>query len=223
MTKESSATLHLICFGARKCRSNKVQLHSHLGECFAGGYAINKMQHYVFDQQFVWVTDCYAIKFLLSYEGSNPAILRLQMCLMCWDVDIIHQPDSELVNADYWSCLGAIIDFNPLFCDYLDYTAKLRKSHPVTTDLPMRPENMPYYRGPQVQPVTKTSKAANVLHIQSLLTDIIVSSCTRQAFLSNIPVRFGHMALPSCRSATRPRALLNSEFTSYAFQAMSFC
>jgi hypothetical protein len=180
------------------------------------------MRH-VFSQGFVWVTDCYAVKFLLSHEGGNPAILCLQIRLMCWDVDIIHRPDSELVDADYWSRLGANIDFDPLFCDYLDYTAKLRNSHPVPTDLPMRPEIMPYYRGPQVKPVTKTSKAADALHIQSLFTDIIVLSCTGQVFLSNIPVWFGHAALPSCRSATRPRALLNLEFASYAFQAMSFC
>jgi hypothetical protein len=100
--------------------------------------------------------------------------------------------------------------------------AKLRKSHPAPMDLPMHPVNMPYYRGPQVQLVTKTSEAANALHIQSLLTDIIVLSCTGQAFLFNIPVWFGHAALPSCRSATQPHALLNSEFASYAFQAMSF-
>jgi hypothetical protein len=142
---------------------------------------------------------------------------------MCWDVDIIHQPDSELVNADYWSCLGANINFDPLFHDYLDYTAKLRKSHPVPTDLPMRPENMPYYCSPRVQPVTKTSEAANMLHIQCLLTDFIVSSCTGQAFLSSIPVWFGFTAMPLCRSATRPRALLNLEFASYTFQGMSFC
>ncbi len=111
MTKELSDTLHPICFGAQKCRGNKVWLHSHLGKCFAGDYAINKMQHYVFSQHFVWVMDCNAIKFLLSYEGGNPAILCLQMRLMCWDVDIIHRPDSQLVDADYWSCLGANIDF----------------------------------------------------------------------------------------------------------------
>jgi hypothetical protein len=60
-----------------------VRLHSHLGKCFTGNYAINKMRHYVFGQKFVWVTDCYAVKFLLSYDCGNPAILRLQMCLMC--------------------------------------------------------------------------------------------------------------------------------------------
>ncbi len=125
MTKESLAALHPVCFGAWKCRGNKVWLHSHLGECFAGDYANKKMRHYVFGQRFVWVKDCYAVKFLLSYEGSNPVILCLQMRLMCWDVDIIHRPDSELVNADYWSHLGANINFDPLFCDYLDYIAKL--------------------------------------------------------------------------------------------------
>jgi len=38
---------------------------------------------------------------LSSYEGWNPAILRLQMRLMCWDVDIVYQPDTELVDSDY--------------------------------------------------------------------------------------------------------------------------
>jgi hypothetical protein len=84
MTKESTAALHPICFSARKCRGNKVCLHSYLGKCFAGDYAINKNQYYMFVQCFVWMTDCYAVKFLLSYyNGGNPAIVRLQMCLMC--------------------------------------------------------------------------------------------------------------------------------------------
>jgi hypothetical protein len=181
------------------------------------------MRHYVFGQCFVWITDCYVVEFLLSYEGGNPAILCLQMRLMCWDVDIIDRPDSELVDADYWSRLGANIDFDPLFRDYLDYTAKLWKSHPAPTDIPMHPENIPYYCGPQVQPVTKTSNAANALHIQSFLTDIIILSCTGQAFLSNVPVLFGHVSLPSCQTITQLCALLNLEFASYAFQAMSFC
>ena len=83
---------------------NEVQLHSHLGEGFACDYAINKCRHMLFGQRFVWVTDCYAIKFILSYEGGNSGILCLQMRLMCWDVDIVHRPDTALVDADYWSC-----------------------------------------------------------------------------------------------------------------------
>jgi hypothetical protein len=44
MTKGLLATLHPVCFGAQKCRGNEVRLHSHLGECFASDYAINKIQ-----------------------------------------------------------------------------------------------------------------------------------------------------------------------------------
>ena len=90
MTRSSSAVLHPICFGARRPHGNEVQLHSHLGEGFACDYAINKCRHMLFGQRFVWVTDCYAIKFILSYKGSNSAILHLQMHPMCWGVNIVH-------------------------------------------------------------------------------------------------------------------------------------
>jgi hypothetical protein len=66
MTKDSQAVLHPICFGTRKCCGNEVRLHSHLGECFAGNYGINKVRHCVFGQRFVRVMDCYAVKFILS-------------------------------------------------------------------------------------------------------------------------------------------------------------
>jgi hypothetical protein len=55
----------------------------------------------LFCQRFVWTTACYAIKFILFYDGANPAILRLQMRLMCWDVDIVHQNDHYNADADY--------------------------------------------------------------------------------------------------------------------------
>ena len=82
MTKDSQAILCPVCFGARKARGNKTRLHSHLGEGLSGNWCINKCCQYLFDQRFVWVTGCYAIKFILSYKGSNPAVLCLQMRLM---------------------------------------------------------------------------------------------------------------------------------------------
>jgi hypothetical protein len=222
MIKEFTALFHPVCFGAQKCRSNKVRLHSHLGECFAGNYAINKLQHYIFGQHFAWMTDCYAVKFLLSYKGSNPAILCPQMHLMCWDVNILHCPDSHLVNADNWSHLGAEIDFGPLFCDYLQYTMELQKSHSVPTDLLMRPKNMPYYRGPCFRPQPEAANPNEALHVQTLLTDILTLGCDENMFLSNVPVCFGHILSRNCSNTTRSCTLLNSKFTSYAFQAMYF-
>jgi hypothetical protein len=148
MTKSSAAVLHPVCFGAQQSRSNEVRLHSHLDEGFAGDYAINKCSYMLFGQRFVWVTDCYTIKFILSYEGGNFAILHLQMCLMCWDIDIVHQPDTELVDANYWLRLGVDLDFDPLLRGYLAYVLERCQSNPPPTKLPMRPENMPYYHGP---------------------------------------------------------------------------
>ena len=78
---------------------------------------------------------------------------------MCWDVDIVHRPDTDLIDADYWSRLGVDIDFDPLFRDYLKYTRQLCHLNPAPTDLPMRPKNMPYYRGPRFQRTNPSESA----------------------------------------------------------------
>jgi hypothetical protein len=222
MTKTTSAVLHPVCFGACRSRGNKVRLHSHLGEEFDGDYAINKCSHMLFGQRFVWVTDCYAIKFILSYEGGNSIILHLHMRLMCWDVDIVHRPDTELVDTDYWSRLGVDLDFDPLLRGYLAYALACHHSSPPPTDLPMRPENMPYYRGPRIQEPTKTAVTADALHIQSLITEIVSSFGCGHTHLSNVPIRFGELnsAHPPPRQAAQ--TLLNSEFASHAKQAQQF-
>jgi hypothetical protein len=103
MTKDGGGVLHPVAFGSCRMRGNEKRLHSYLGEGFAGDWAINKVWHMCFGRRFVWVTDCYAVKFILSYDGLNPAILRLQMRLMCWDVNIVHRANNFLVDADYWS------------------------------------------------------------------------------------------------------------------------
>jgi len=64
MSKGLKAILRPICFGEQKTCGNEVRLHSHLGKEFSGDFAINKCRQYVFGQRFVWVTDCYAIKFI---------------------------------------------------------------------------------------------------------------------------------------------------------------
>ena len=70
--------------------------------------------------RFAWVTDCYAIRFILSYDGPNPAIIRLQMRIMCFDTDIYHRNGDWLEDADYWSCLGTDLCFDPLLREYTE-------------------------------------------------------------------------------------------------------
>ena len=220
MTKSSQALLNPVCFGARRTRGNESRLHSHLGEGFAGDFAINKCRQYLFAQRFVWVTDCYAIKFIMSYDGSNPAILRLQMRLMCWDVDIVHRPDTELVDADYWSRLGVDLEYDPLYTQYLQQTRQYRTSHPAVSELPMLPANMPYYRGPRIQP-TADETAAEASHIQTLMTAIATPVPNSPTILSITPIKF----LTSKRRAVHApdaRVMYNSEFASYALQVSEF-
>jgi hypothetical protein len=78
----------------------------------------------LFGQHFIWVTDFYATKFVLFYDGTNPKILQLQMCHMRWDVNIVHSPNVQLIDADHWSWLGVDIKFNPLQCNYINFTMK---------------------------------------------------------------------------------------------------
>jgi hypothetical protein len=213
--------LHPVCFGARRTRGNESQLHSHLGEGFAGDFGINKCRQYIFAQRFVWVTDCYAVKFILSYDGSNPAILRLQMRLMCWDVDIVHRPDVELVDADYWSRLGVDLEYDPLYAKYLQQTRQYRTSYPSETGLPMRPENMPYYRGPKIQsPVRGVTVEA--IHVQSLMATITTSASVSTDTLCIRPIQFGSFPDNAVSIGGTSRSMYNSEFASYALQTSQF-
>jgi hypothetical protein len=146
------------------------------------------------------------------------------MRLMCWDVDIVHRPDSELIDANYWSCFGANLNFDPLFRRYLELTHHLRWSSLAPTDLPMRPENMPYYRGPRIQKPTPATDAANALHIQTLLIDLIVLDGRGHTHLLNVPVWFvdlsSSMTNTSCLALAR--TFLNNEFARFARETMNF-
>ncbi len=114
------------------------------------------------------------------------------------------------------------LDFNPLLRGYLEYALEPCNSNPPPTDLPMRPDNMPYYRGPRFQEPPKAAAPADALHIQSLITEIVSSFGCRHNHLSNIPIQFSKFdsAPPLPWQATQ--TLLNFEFTSYARQAQQF-
>ncbi len=131
-------------------------------------------------------------------------------------------PRPELVDADYWSRLGADIEFDPLFKEYLKFTRKICHSNPAPTDLPMHPENMPYYRGLRYQqPIQPESTNADTLHIQGLLMDITASSGWGNPHFENVPVLIGNLT-QSEHPPPPSRQLLNSELALYARQAMKY-
>ncbi len=165
MTKGSTAIFHPIAFGCHRTCGNECQLHSHLDKCFSGNWLINKCSHLCFEQQFTWVTDCHAIKFILSYEGKNPALLWLQMQFMCWDMDIEHRNDMYLADANYFFCLGSDLCYDPFLREYIERVWAICHIHPPPISLPIEPQNMPYYQGPwlpQMPPTTTAFMSADV-------------------------------------------------------------
>jgi hypothetical protein len=219
MTKLSTAALHLVAFGTQHCRGNKVCLHSHLGEGFLGDCMMIKYRHYLFGQQFVWVTNCYAIKFILSYDGANHAILRLQMCLMGWDIDIVHRNDHYITDADYWSCLGTDLYFDPLFKTYLNITRMLRIKNPPPTLFPMKSKNMPYYRGSQVIQSNTTDMHSDANHSQAIVLMVIVDNRHGLCHLSNILDEFDNFGRVTLSNS---RSLQNNKLPCYALQVLQF-
>ena len=124
--------------------------------------------------RFTWGTDCFGLKFILTYDGTNPALLQLQMRFMCWDMDIVHRNDRYLVDADYWSHLSADLCFDPLLCDYIQRATSIRLNNPVPERMPVLAENMPGAREPHLQEPADTGNLATVnaidTHAQSLIS-----------------------------------------------------
>ncbi len=151
---------------------------------------MNKCCHYLFGQQFVWVADCYAIKFILSYNCANHTILHLQMRLMGWDVNIVHRNDHYIMDADYWSCLGANLCFNPLFKTYLDIIWMLRIKKPPPTLFPMNTQKhalLPW----ATSHTTQHHRHAFLCQPQSSYCfDGHGGHCHGLCHLSNIPIKF---------------------------------
>ena len=75
-------------FGFHACRVKEGNLQSHLGEAFALDRAIQKNCAKLWGVRFTSLTDNYALRFILTYDGPNPVLLRLQMRFMLVTMDI---------------------------------------------------------------------------------------------------------------------------------------
>ena len=77
---KSTLRLHSIGFGSRTTRCRRESsFHSHLGEAFALDWAIHKNWAKLWGVRFTSLTYCYALRFILSYNGPNLGFLQLQM------------------------------------------------------------------------------------------------------------------------------------------------
>eukprot|EP00970_Alexandrium_tamarense_P020839 scaffold15742_cov228-Alexandrium_tamarense.AAC.1 len=100
ISKDLSAAPRLrpVCMGSRRNKGYEKKLHSYLGEAFALDWAINQCRIQCWGQKFTAIGDCKSLQFIMTYEGKNPVVLRLQMRLMCWWMDLVHRPNSFNVD-----------------------------------------------------------------------------------------------------------------------------
>ena len=86
----------------------------------------------------------------------------------------------------------------------------------------MRPENMPYYHGPRIQKASPEIDKADTLHIQSLLSELIVLEGGGHTTLSNCPVSIEQIKSSFPNTCSNARTLLNLEFSRYAHETTNF-
>jgi hypothetical protein len=200
--KTNNGVLYPVAFGSYRLCGNERYLHLYFGEAFYGDFAMNKFHHMCYGRRFVWVMDCYAMKFILSYDGANQAILRLQMHLIGWDVDILHCRNDHLEDAKYWSCFDCDLCYDPSFLSYLHLVELFRQTHPAPTKIPIDTEHMPYYQGPCVHSLPSLQEGLAAQDIvpdapapiddatMALLTKIVTSCELGSTSLSIQPVKF---------------------------------
>jgi hypothetical protein len=81
----------------------------------------------------------------MSYEGNNSVVLRLQMRLMLWAVDIVHRTREFNVDSDYMSKLAIDSRFDPLLAKCLEAAVEIRHKYPPPSG-EMTDEMMPGFR-----------------------------------------------------------------------------
>ena len=94
--------LRTTAFGLRKTRGREQYLHLHLGKGFYLDCAINQNRAKPRGIQFTAITNCYGLRFILSYGGPNRVILRLQMRLMLLSMDLHHRAAKFVLSSDYF-------------------------------------------------------------------------------------------------------------------------
>ena len=71
-------TLQSIAFSSCKTHRNE-KLYSYMGKGFFRDWIINKNRHMTWGMKFTWISNGYAIKWFLTYNGANPAVLWFQV------------------------------------------------------------------------------------------------------------------------------------------------
>ena len=228
---QSKLLLRTTGFGSRKTRGREQNLHSHLGEGFCLDWAINRNRAKLWGIRFTAITDCYGLRFILSYDGPNPVILRLQMRLMLWSMDLHHRVAKFLLSPDYFSRLGADLHFDEMSRLYLSKTVEIRRLYPPISGT-MRAENMSGYRAPRIRsdlaadasaaPGTTGAAALAGPAIAPILTSINLGrSGGHEYCLETVPIVTGYLSAKE-QTSLHHIPLYNHKIPVFAAEVVAF-
>jgi hypothetical protein len=157
------------------------------------------------------------------------------MRLIGWDVDIVHWRNNHLVDANYWLCLDCNLCYNPSFHSYLHFFESFCTNHPSPTEILIKAEYMPYYRGPCVhalpspndKPIHNDVVSDTAPPIDdaaaALLTSIVTSRELGSTSLGIWLVVFGDFTAANLSLMDPPaQAFYNSELTALAYSITRF-
>lgn len=208
-----------IAMGGRKTIGNEQHFHSHPGESIAATFGIRKNRHFLWGRTFTLLTDCRALKWLMTYDGNNHAVRRLQLEMLGYWFTIVNRPQRMLEDANYFSRLAANIHIDPLLKDYLTIARQLySKYKPEDEDLTSN--NMPGRRKRKIAEISEDTTSSHA-HLQ-FPTDIPIIETEGfthpdDATLQNIPI-----VLNINLSTNTKNKSYNSEITQSAASLTSF-
>jgi hypothetical protein len=216
----SGLRLFPCAFGGRICRGPERYLHSYLSEATALKVGILKNRHVLYGIPFSNIGGCISIKWIMSYEGTNAPVMRLQMELMSWWFTVTHRPNRMLMDADFFSCLKKSLQFDPLLIQYMEVAHSIYTRNKPDADSPdVSPKNMPNYKGKRSSTSSSTSSpSVNLLTHQ----DPINLSVT------NVPIMFAtddsmpSTSLHHTASASTAFSLLHFNWAIYGFGSGHF-
>ena len=117
-----------------------------------------KCKHFLWGISNSWITGSYAMRFILSYDGTNGPLCRLQMRLCMLHVDIHHGNATWLGDADYFPRHSGNMWHDPLLAQNNAFASRLRKDYEAPVG-PLLPE-----RWQKPRPGKKTTRAGCVYH-----------------------------------------------------------
>jgi hypothetical protein len=201
--------LYPIGFSGRKCSTAESYLHSFMNEALAVNFGIDKWRIFLWGKEFTVLTDCRALIWLMSYEGTNAAVRRLQFEILGYWFTICHRSAAANADTDGISRLALDFTIDPALEEYYKIANDLKSKFPCVQGN-IQPDNLPGFRRnsrkSSATPSTSTPTTSNA--------SLCIASTTIPTAIANFPVSIqtysDHTENSSCDTLHHQPLVLNA-------------